>query len=118
MDKSVVANWLVSIQATLGYDASNPERWYCDASAPDLQELAPTFIQEYWDDAKNKIFIASTPNEYVALDGTYQFDDVDGEMDTYDKDVVKSQSLLIYSVELTKNQVLKVMKYLKKIVGI
>ena len=117
MDKSVVANWLVGIQATLGYDASNPERWYCDASAPDLQELAPTFIQEYWDDAKNKIFIASTPNEYLTA-GTYQFDDVDGEMDTYDKDVVKSQSLLIYSVELTKNQVLKVMKYLKKIVGI
>ena len=107
-------NWDTDIRSTLGYDGSNPTRWYCNSAVPALQELTPTFIQTYWDDAKNKVFVGTTPNEYVYADGQPQYDDVAEEMDTYDDDVTNAISLAIYSETLRRRQVIKDMEYYKR----
>ena len=107
-------NWDTEIRDELGYDSDNTRDWHCNAAVPLLQELTPTFIQGHWADAKNKVFIGTTPNEYVYADGQPQYDDVAEEMDTYDDDVTNAISLAIYSETLIRRQVIKDMEYYKR----
>jgi len=119
MDKSVVADWLVAIQATLGYDGANPTDWYCNSAVPTLQEVTPYFLSTYWDDASNKIGVATTPNEYTYdAKGTPITGDITEELVTQDLAVTKSQSLIIYSQAMIVRQLDKFGRYVKRLVGI
>ena len=119
MDKSVVADWLVAIQATLGYDGANPTDWYCNSAVPTLQEVTPYFLSTYWDDASNKIGVATTENEYTYdAKGTPITGDITEELVPQDLAVRKSQSLIIYLQAMTVRQLDKFGRYVKRLVGI
>ena len=112
-------NWDTEIRDELGYDSDNTGDWHCNAAVPALQELTPTFIQGHWADAKNKVFVGTTPNEYTYdSHGTPITGDITEELVPHDLDVTKSQSLIIYLQAMTIRQLDQFGRYVKRLVGI
>ena len=114
MNRSDTNSFNALCRASEYYDSSYPTFWHGTETAPDT-------LQSYLvigGPAHNKLFSGSTPNEYLYLDGVPQYDDVNGEAFTSDEDETKVQDFCVYGNSKTKAQVIKIMKYFKKEVGL
>jgi len=114
LDRSDTDDFTAVCRASEYYDSGNPTFWHAS-------ELAPNTLQSFLEptgDLHNTLFSGSTPNEYLYLDGVPQYDDANGEAFTSDEDETKVQDFCVYGNSKTKAQVIKIMKYYKKEVGL
>jgi len=110
-----MANWKSTIREPDGYDADHTTDWHFNLGVDGLEELTPTFIQDKWDDLKNKVFIGTTPNEYDYTDGNTTIDtDV---IDTNDEsgNLVSVQELIVYTTAKSVTFLVHIGLWFKKI---
>lgn len=102
--------WKASIRALSGYDSGHTTDWHNNAAIAELQELRQGFIQEHWDDAKNRIFVGNNPLDYTG--------DIDTDiLETDDtENSLKAQSIFVYRTARTVRQLREIYRYFRRLI--